>query len=179
MQINLFFMVLQNAGSETTRNLITSGTLALLEHRDQLAQLRADPSGLPVAIEELLRYLTPVMHFTRTASRDTEVGGQPIAAGEHVLMVYASANRDERAFTDPDRLDIRRTPNDHVAFGAGGPHFCLGASLARLEAKEMFEAIFSRFECLDVDGDPATFPRVNSSLIDGYAHLPVRWSAIR
>ena len=178
MQIDLFFMVLQNAGSETTRNLITTGTMVMLDHPEQLAQLRADPSLMPVAIEELLRYTTPVMHFTRTASKDTVVGDQPIAAGEHLLMVYASANRDERAFVEPDQLDITRTPNDHVAFGAGGPHFCLGASLARLEAKEMFGAIFGRFEGLEIDGDPATFPRVNSSLIDGYAHLPVRWTAI-
>jgi len=85
---------------------------------------------MPLAIEELLRYVTPVMQFTRTAAVDTEVGGQEIAAGDRLLMVYSSANRDERAFADPDRIDIRRQPNDHVAFGAGGPHFCLGASLA-------------------------------------------------
>jgi cholest-4-en-3-one 26-monooxygenase len=179
MQINLFFMVLQNAGSETTRNLITSGTLALLEHPVQLERLRGDLSLMSTAIEELLRYVTPVMQFTRTAAKDTEVGGQPIRVGDHVLLVYSSANRDERAFNDPDGLDITRSPNDHVAFGAGGPHFCLGASLARLEAKEMFEAILTRFEDLEVDGDPAAFPRVHSSLIDGFAHLPVSWSAIR
>jgi cytochrome P450 len=178
MQINLFFMVLQNAGSETTRNLITSGTLALLEHPEQRARLERDPSLLPVAIEELLRYLTPVIQFTRTAVVDTEVAGQRVAAGDRVVMVYSSANRDERAFTDPDGLDITRQPNEHVAFGAGGPHFCLGASLARLEAKEMFEAILSRFQGLEIDGDADTFPRVHSTIIDGFAHLPVTWSAI-
>lgn len=179
MQLDLFFMLLQNAGSETTRNLITSGTVALLEHPDQLGLLRADLGRLPVAIEELLRYVTPVMQFMRTAATDTEIAGQPIAAGDRVLMVYASANRDERAFPEPDRLDITRDPNEHVAFGAGGPHFCLGASLARLEARVMFESILTRFEGLEVDGDPARFPRVHSNLIDGYAHLPVRWSAVR
>jgi cholest-4-en-3-one 26-monooxygenase len=179
LQIDLFFMLLQNAGSETTRNLITTGTLALLEHPDQLALLREDLSRLPVAIEELLRYVTPVMQFTRNAVVDVEIGGRRIKAGDRVLMVYSSANRDERAFADPDGLDITRDPNDHVAFGAGGPHFCLGASLARLEARIMFEAILTRFVGLAVDGDPATFPRVNSNLIDGYAQLPITWDSVR
>jgi cytochrome P450 len=179
MQVNLFFMVLQNAGSETTRNLITTGTLALLQQPDQLAKLRDDLSLLPVAIEELLRYVTPVMQFTRTAVADTEVAGQKVAAGDRVVMVYSSANRDETVFEQPDRVDITRQPNEHVAFGAGGPHFCLGASLARLEAKEMFEAILTRFEGLEIDGDVEDFPRVHSTIIDGFAHVPVSWSKIR
>jgi cytochrome P450 len=178
-QIDLFFMLLQNAGSETTRNLITSGTLALLDVPDQLERLRGDHSLLPVAIEELLRFVTPVMQFCRTAAVDTEVGRQKIMAGDRVLLVYSSANRDERAFSEPDRIDIGRQPNDHVAFGAGGPHFCLGASLARLEARVMFEAILTRFDGLEVAADPATLPRVHSNLIDGFAHLPIRWSAVR
>ena len=107
------------------------------------------------------------------------MGEQPIRAGDRLLMVYAAANRDERAFDAPDRLDITRTPNDHVAFGAGGPHFCLGASLARLESKEMFEALLTRFDGLEVDADVDALPRVNSVLIDGFAHLPVRWKSIR
>ena len=94
-------------------------------------------------------------------------------------MVYASANRDERAFDDPDDIDIARDPNDHVAFGAGGPHFCLGAHLARLEANLMFEAILTRFDGLEVVGDPARLPRVHSNLIDGFAEMPVRWSRVR
>jgi cytochrome P450 len=179
MQIDLFFMLLQNAGSETTRNLITSGTVGLLDHPDQLALLRGDLGLLPVAIEELLRYVTPVMQFTRNAVTDTEIDGAKIRAGDRVVMVYSSANRDERAFDRPDGIDILRQPNDHVAFGAGGPHFCLGASLARLEARIMFESILTRFEGLEVDGDPRTFPRVHSNLIDGYAHLPIRWSGVR
>jgi cholest-4-en-3-one 26-monooxygenase len=179
MQIDLFFLLLQNAGSETTRNLITSGTLALLQHPDELERLRADLSLLPDAIEELLRYVTPVMQFCRTASVDTEVGGRAIAAGDHVMLVYSSANRDERAFAEPDRVDVARRPNDHVAFGAGGPHFCLGASLARLEARLMFEAILTRFDGLEVAGAVEEMPRVHSNLIDGFAHLPVQWSTLR
>jgi cytochrome P450 len=178
MQLDLFFLLLQNAGSETTRNLITTGTLALLEQPEQFDKLRGDLSLLPAAMEELLRFVSPVMQFTRTATVDTEIAGQPIAAGDRVLLVYASANRDERAFSDPDRVDIMREPNDHVAFGAGGPHYCLGASLARLEAKIMFEAIVTRFEGLEVDGDPADFPRVHSNLIDGFAELPIKWKSI-
>jgi cholest-4-en-3-one 26-monooxygenase len=177
-QVSSFFMLLQNAGSETTRNLITTGTLALVQHPDQAQQLRDDLSLLPVAIEELLRYVTPVMYFSRQAAADTEVGGVKIPEGDRVVLSYVSANRDERAFDEPDRLDITRTPNDHVAFGAGGPHFCLGASLARIEARVMFESILTKFDGLQPDGDPASMPRVRSNLIDGYAELPITWSSI-
>jgi cholest-4-en-3-one 26-monooxygenase len=177
-QISSFFMLLQNAGSETTRNLITTGTLALLEHPEQLEMLRGDLELLPNAIEELLRYVTPVMYFSRQAKQDTEVGGVPIKEGDRVVLSYVSANRDERAFDDPDDLDLTRSPNDHVAFGAGGPHFCLGASLARIEARVMFEAIITKLEGLEVDGDPADMPRVHSNLIDGFAELPIRWKEI-
>ena len=178
MQIDVFFMLLQNAGSETTRNLITTGLLSLIEQPAAMQRLRSDLNLLPTAIEELLRFTTPVMQFMRTATRETEIADTPIAAGDRVLMVYSSANRDERAFARPDVLDLGREPNDHVAFGAGGPHFCLGASLARLEAKVMFEALLTRFHGLEVDGDPATFPRVHSNLIDGYAHLPITWDRV-
>jgi cytochrome P450 len=179
MQIDLFFMLLQNAGSETTRNLITTGTLVLLDHPDQLDRLRADPSLLPTAIEELLRWVSPVMQFTRRAVRDTEIAGQAIAAGDRVVLVYPSANRDERAFPDADRLDVTRQPNDHVAFGAGGPHYCLGANLARIEARVMFEALLTRFVGLEVAAPVDDLPRVHSNLIDGFAHVPVHWESIR
>jgi len=179
MQLAVFFLLLQNAGSETTRNLITTGTLALLERPDQLERLRSDLTLLPVAIEELLRHASPVMGFTRQATRDTEVGGRAIGAGDHVYIVYASANRDERVFDRPDDIDITRDANDHVAFGAGGPHFCLGAHLARLEGQLMFEAILTRFEGLELAADPATLGRVNSNLIDGLDEMPVRWRAVR
>jgi cholest-4-en-3-one 26-monooxygenase len=102
----------------------------------------------------------------------------PIPAGDRVVLSYPSANRDERAFDAPDEVDVTRSPNEHVAFGAGGPHFCLGASLARLEARVMFESIITKFEGLEPDGDPATMPRVHSNLIDGFAELPIRWKAI-
>jgi len=179
LHLDFFFMLLQNAGSETTRNLITTGTKTLLEHPDQLAKLQSDPALLPTAIEELLRHSTPVMHFTRTATRDTEIAGQAIREGDHVLMSYASANRDDREFTDPDGIDITRSPNDHVAFGAGGPHFCLGAHLARLEGRLMFEAILQRFEGLELACDAAEMPRVHSNLIDGFSELPITWKSVR
>lgn len=178
MQLDLFFLLLQNAGSETTRNLITTGLQVLLEHPDQLAALQADAALLPTAIEELLRYVSPVMQFVRRAGRDTEVAGQPIAEGDRVLLAYASANRDDRVFADPDGIDVTRQPNDHVAFGAGGPHFCLGANLARLEARVMFEAFLTRFDGLALAADPATLPRVHSNLIDGFVHLPIRWRSL-
>src|SRR5688500_3812767 len=177
-QISSFFMLLQNAGSETTRNLITTGTLALLEHPDQLAKLQADLTLMPTAIEELLRYVTPVMYFSRQAVTDTEIAGVPIREGERVMLSYPSANRDDRAFDRPDSVDITRAPNDHVAFGAGGPHFCLGASLARLEATVMFEAILTRFEGLAVDGEPATSPRVHSNPTAASSPLPIRWAGV-
>ena len=119
------------------------------------------------------------MSFVRKATRDTEIDGRAIADGDRVLMVYASANRDQRAFDRADDVDITRDPNDHVAFGAGGPHFCLGAHLARLESKLMFEAILTRFVDLEVAADPATLPRVHSNLIDGFAEMPVRWKEVR
>ena len=179
IQIDAFFMLLQNAGSETTRNLITTGTLELLRHPDQMQMLRDDPSLIPNAIEELLRYTTPVMQFVRRPRYDTMVGSQQIKAGDPVVLWYCSANRDERAFENPDSLDVTRDASQHVAFGAGGPHFCLGASLARLEAKMMFEAIISRFEGLELDvDDPSTLPRLHSNLIDGYAKLPLRWESV-
>src|SRR5439155_1738746 len=116
---------------------------------------------------------------TRRATRDTEIAGRPIAAGDRVALVYPSANRDERAFDDPDHLDVTRHPNDHVAFGAGGPHFCLGANLARFEARIMFEALLNRFDGLEVAADMEALPRVHSNLIDGFAHVPIRWDGLR
>jgi cytochrome P450 len=119
----------------------------------------------------MLRWVTPVMHFRRTARADTELDGQAISAGDKVVMWYVSANRDDAAFEDPDRFDVGRTPNDHVAFGAGGPHFCLGASLARLEARVMFEEMLTRFPDLEPAGAPH---RLRSNFIHGIKELPVR-----
>ncbi len=178
-QINLFFLLLQNAGSETTRNLITSGTLALLNNRDQLEKLQKNLELVPTAVEEMLRITTPVMQFKRTASVDTIVAGQKIKKGDKIFMWYPSGNRDENEFENHDQLDVARDPNHHISFGAGGPHFCLGASLARLEAKLMFEAILTRFVDLDCADDGTNLPRVYSNMIDGYSKMPITWSEVR
>jgi cholest-4-en-3-one 26-monooxygenase len=151
----------------------------LLDHPDEVERLRGDLSLLPTAIEELLRWVSPVMQFTRRAAVDTEIAGQAIGAGDPVVLVYPSANRDERAFAEPDTLDLGRAPNDHVAFGAGGPHYCLGANLARIEARVMFEALLTRFVGLEATTPVEDLPRVHSNLIDGFAHVPVRWESIQ
>jgi cholest-4-en-3-one 26-monooxygenase len=170
LDVDLFFMLLMNAGSETTRNLITGGTLTLFEQPTERERLRADPTLLPGAVEEMLRWVTPVMRFRRTARDDTVLGGQPIAAGDKVVVWYTSANRDERQFPDAGSFDVARTPNDHVAFGGGGPHFCLGAGLARLEARLVFEALLDRLPDLHLDGPVG---RTGSTFLNGITALPV------
>jgi len=175
-EFNAFFLLLAVAGNETTRNLISSGLLALVQHPDQMARLRQDPSILPTAIEEMLRYVTPVMHFRRTALQDTEVRGQEIRQGEKVVIWYVSANRDEDVFPDPDTFDVGRTPNDHVAFGSGGPHFCLGANLARLEIRIMFEHLLDRFSDIQLAGP---VQRLRSNFINGIKHMPVKFQTNR
>jgi cholest-4-en-3-one 26-monooxygenase len=171
LEIDLFFMLLTVAGNETTRNLISHGMQALMEHPDQYALLREDPSLVDSAVEEMLRWASPVMHFRRTASRDCEIGGQPIAQGDKVVIWYISANRDEKVWDDPYTFDITRQDNQHVSFGGGGPHFCLGANLARMEARVMFREIIERFEIIEPAGDVA---RLRSNFINGIKHLPVR-----
>ncbi len=131
IELDLFFLLLTVAGSETTRNAISLGLLALLDHPDQLETLRRDPNAMRPAVEEIIRWSSPVSYFARRATRDTEIRGVPVAEGERVTLWYPSANRDEDVFDDPFRFDIHRTPNQHLAFGGGGPHFCLGANLAR------------------------------------------------
>jgi cytochrome P450 len=170
LDVDLFFLLLMNAGSETTRNLITGGMLTLFEHPDERDRLQDDLSLLPGAVEEMLRFVTPVLHFRRTAREETTLGGQIIRAGDKVAIWYVSANRDDDQFPDPDRFDITRRPNDHVAFGAGGPHFCLGAGLARLEARVLFEGLLTRFPTLRLEG-PAR--RLRSNFINGIKSLPV------
>ncbi len=168
--IDLFFLLLMNAGSETTRNLITGGMLALFEHPEERARLQDDASLIPSGVEEMLRYVTPVMHFRRTAREYVELSGHTVCAGDKVVIWYASANRDDDQFSEPDRFDVRRSPNDHVAFGAGGPHFCLGAGLARLEARVLFEELLARFPGLRPDGPVR---RLRSNFINGIKSLPV------
>jgi cytochrome P450 len=153
-ELDLFFTVLTFAGSETTRNALAQGVMALLDNADQLAELRQDPSLLQSATEEVLRWSTPVICFARTVTRDTELGGQQLRAGDRIGMFYPSANRDEKVFADPFGFDIRRNPNPHISFGGGGPHFCLGASLARSEIQVMIGALLRRFEVIEIIGEP-------------------------
>jgi cholest-4-en-3-one 26-monooxygenase len=174
LEIDLFFMLLTVAGNETTRNQISHGLLALLEHPDQLALLRAQPDLLPSAIEEMLRFASPVMHFRRTATQDLMLGDTAIKEGDKIVIWYVSANRDEAVFEDPMRFNIERTPNDHVAFGGGGPHFCLGANLARLEIRVLFEEMLARWSDLELAGEPE---RLRSNFINGIKHIPLRFSA--
>ncbi|MGA2209785.1 MAG: cytochrome P450 [Acidimicrobiales bacterium] len=170
LEIDMFFMLLAVAGNETTRNLLSHGMLALMENPDERRKLIERPELLESAIEEMLRYASPVMHFRRTATRDTEIGGQHVAEGDKVIFWHASANRDEAVFDDPDRFDIGRSPNDHVAFGGGGSHFCLGANLARLEIRVMFTEILREMPALELSGD---VQRLCSNFINGIKHLPV------
>ncbi|MBI2169841.1 MAG: cytochrome P450 [Actinobacteria bacterium] len=165
-----FCMSLLVAGNETTRNLFSGGMLALAEHPDQCALLVADPSLVPTAVEEMLRWVTPVLAFARTATRAVELRGQHIAEGDYVLMLYASANRDKEVFgATGGAFDVTRDPNPHVAFGFG-EHFCLGASLARLEARVFFEELLARFASVRLAGDPQ---RLDSVLMHGLVELPL------
>ena len=166
-----YFALLMIAGNETTRHTISAGMLAMMQNPDQLELLRAEPARIAPAVEEILRWASPVMHFRRTATRDTELRGQPIAAGDKVVTWYISANRDEEIFPDPYRFDVTRTPNDHVTFGPGGPHFCLGAHLARLETKILFEELLPRLETIEPAGP---VERIRSNFVNGIKRMPVR-----
>lgn len=161
-----------NGGSDTTRHVIAGGTLALLQHPDQLARLRADRSLLPVAIEEMIRWVTPLLNMRRTATVDVELRGKTIRAGDQVLLMYSAANRDEEVFVDPQRFDVGRSPNPHVAFGIG-THFCMGANIARLELRCMFEAILDRLPGLE-RADDAPLVLHAPAFACGLTSLPVR-----
>jgi cytochrome P450 family 142 subfamily A polypeptide 1 len=163
-------------GDETTRHVITGGMLALIQHPYARRALRANPAAIPTAVEEMLRWVTPIKNMNRTATRDTELRGQKIREGEKVLLLYESANRDERVFAEPDRFDVARTPNDHVAFGGYGAHFCLGASLARLELRVMFEELLAGLPdlALETGAAPALRP---SNFIVGIEHMPVTFQS--
>jgi cholest-4-en-3-one 26-monooxygenase len=174
LELDMFFMLLAVAGNETTRNLIAHGMLALIEHPDQMKKLRDDRSLMPSAVDEMLRWGTPVMHFRRTATCDTTIGDHPVKENDKIVIWYISANRDESVFTDPYTFDITRNPNEHVAFGGGGPHFCLGANLARLEIRVMFDAILDRMDDIQLSDEPQ---RLRSNFINGIKHLPISFTA--
>jgi cytochrome P450 len=165
-----FFVQLVTAGNDTTKSMLSSGLHVLLLHPDQLADVRVDTSLLPGVVEEILRWANPLHYFRRTAAEDTELSGTKIAAGQKVAMLYTSANRDDEAFADPQRFDIRRDPNPHLSFGIA-EHFCLGAHLARLEGRVFFEELLATFPVIELTGEPA---RVRSNLNNSFKRLPVR-----
>ncbi len=173
-EFELFCLLLAVAGNETTRNATAHGILALMDNPDQLAKLAEDPDRyIDGAVEEILRWSTPVLHFRRTAMRDVELRGKQIKAGDKVVMWHVSANRDEEVFDDPFRFDIERSPNDHIAFGGGGAHYCLGTNLARMELRLIFREVATRMADLRLDGD---VERLRSNFIGGIKHVPVAFT---
>jgi cholest-4-en-3-one 26-monooxygenase len=170
MELELFFLLLTVAGNETTRNLISGGMAAFFDHPDQWELLRNDRSLLPSATEEMLRFVSPVMNFRRQTTSAFDLGGQHIEEDTKVVFFHVSANRDESVFENPQTFDITRNPNPHMAFGAGGPHFCLGANLARMEIRVMFEHLLDRMPDIALDGE---VQRLQSAFISGVKHIPV------
>ena len=170
-EFDVYFVLLATAGNETTRHTITHGLLGLLEHPEELARLRDDPSLGKSAAEEMLRWATPVHHFRRTAAVDTELAGTEIKAGDKVTTWFVSGNRDETVFEDPYRFDVGRTPNPHMAFGPGGIHHCMGAHLAKMEVRIAFEELLARTDRIELTGPPE---RLRSNFFNGIKRLPVR-----
>jgi cytochrome P450 len=170
-EFDVYFVLLATAGNETTRHTITHGLLALLEHPDQMERLRDDPDLSLKAAEEMLRWATPVHHFRRTATHDTELDGAQISEGDKVTTWFVSGNRDEEAFEEPHRFDVGRSPNKHMAFGPGGIHLCMGAHLARMEVRIVFEELLRRSVSIDLLGPPE---RLRSNFFNGIKRLPVR-----
>jgi len=174
LEFDMFMLLLTVAGNETTRNTTAWGMWGLLQHPEELAKLKADPDALlPGAIEEVLRWASPVYHFRRTAVEDTELLGQEIKANDKVVIWYISANRDEDVFTDPYRFDISRSPNPQIAFGGGGPHFCLGANLARMELRLIFREMIERIDNLQLAGTPEL---LRSNFVGGIKRMPVTFT---
>lgn len=171
MQLGGFLSLILVAGSDTSRNTYSGGMLGLIEHPDEYERLRADRGLVPTAVEEFVRWVTPFTHFRRTATRDTEIRGVPIKSGDKIVTWFASSNRDEEAFEDPFRFDVGREPNRHHGFGAGGPHYCLGSGLARLELRVLIEESAERIPPLELAGPP---DRVRSALLSALYSLPVR-----
>jgi cytochrome P450 len=169
-----FFLLLVNAGGDTTRNLVTAGMQQLFDHPDQRERLQADLDNLlPTAVEEMLRYTSPVSSFRRTAMTDTVIRDTPIAPGDKVVVFYGAANRDEDVFAEPDRFDVGRDPNPHLAFGGGGAHLCLGIHVARIEIAALLRELLTRLPDLAPAGDAE---RLASSFIVGYHRMPVKYT---
>jgi len=168
-------MLILVGGDETTRHVMSGGLEALLQHPEQWEMLKSDPSLLNGAIEEMLRWTSPVRNMNRTATRDVEFQGQQILAGDRVLLLYLSGNRDETTFEQPDQFDITRTPNPHIAFGASGHHFCLGAQLARLELRVLFKEIIERLPEIRLGYPEVQQPERRGTFVLGIEHLPVEW----
>jgi len=166
-----YCFLLAVAGNETTRNATSGGLLALVENPREQDRLRADPGLQPSAVEEVLRWTSPVIHFCRTAAADTEVGGQTIRKGDLLVLFYPSANRDEAVFPEPFRFDVGRSPNEHLAFGIG-EHFCLGANLARIELTAIFAEVMRRMEGIELAGP---VERVRSAFVGGIKRMPIRF----
>lgn len=172
-EFDLFALLFAVAGNETTRNGISHGLLALIEHPEAFDLLKEEPGRITTGIEEMLRWGTPVNNFRRTATCDVELHGVEINEGDAVVMLYGSANRDEDVFDDPFRFDVLRDPNHHLTFGGGGPHFCLGSNLARLEMRILFEELLARVSNIELAGEVT---RLRSNFIHGIKQLPVRLS---
>jgi len=170
-EFNSFFLLLMIAGNETTRTATTHGLHLLTQHPEERQRLLADPSLIPSALEEILRFEPPLIHFRRTATQDTEIRGVEIRDGDKVTIWYPSANRDEDIFDHPDTFDVARTPNPHVTFGFG-EHFCLGSNLARLELRVIFEELLGRFPDIELAGEPR---RLRSNFVNAIKYMPVRF----
>jgi cytochrome P450 len=167
-----YYVIVATAGHDTTSSTISGGLHALIEHPGELARLRDDPALLPTAADEMIRWVTPVKEFMRTAAADTQVGGVPVKEGESLLLSYPSANRDEEVFDDPFRFDVGRDPNKHLAFGFG-VHYCLGAALARMETRALFAELLPRLESVELAGQPEW---VATTFVGGLKHLPIRYA---
>ena len=165
------FLLLVVAGNETTRHTISHTMINLIKHPEQLRMLQENPELIPWAVEEFLRFASPVYHFRRTVTKDVELHGQTIKSGEKIVTWFASGNRDSQIFENADKFDVTRNPNEHMTFGRGGPHMCLGNALARIELRVMFEDLISRIDSMELTG---SVDYLRSNFVHGIKRMPVR-----